>query len=554
MLGRVPGQSGEFLDSIGYLAQEVPLYKRLSADDHLEFGAHLNRRWDPDAARARLAALRIPADRPVATLSGGQRAQVGLSLALAKRPQVLLLDEPVAALDPLARREFLASLAEAAADGDLSVVVSSHLLHDLERVCDHLILLAASRTQVCGGIDEVLATHRVLIGPRRAIAYAGPGLTVIKATQTPPADAPSGPPRRPGPGSLLGSHRDGAGRHRPGLHGRSQHADRQHADRDRAGPVNVLVWRLHRPQAYIACAALAALGVLLAITGITITRHYHAFLASCAAARSCGHTGELFAGDAAITSLVNATMAVPLLFGLFWGAPLLAREFEDGTHNLAWTQGVTRIRWLTHTAGWPLLAAAGWGAAMAALVSWWRGPQNAAGAPVRLATFTFDIQGIAPVAYAVFAVALGIAAGALLRRVLPAMAATFTVFTGLRFVIAEYARPHYLAPLSWSYPPFSDNAAPRGSLVLSNATLGPDGHNYTAGLGFQQVPPACRGNGQQAAAQLNTCLASHGFHTQILYQPASRFWTFQGIEAGLFILLATALIAVAYRIVLARDA
>lgn len=185
VLGRVPGQSGEFLDSIGYLAQEVPLYKRLSADDHLEFGAHLNRRWDPDAARARLAALRIPADRPVATLSGGQRAQVGLSLALAKRPQVLLLDEPVAALDPLARREFLASLAEAAADGDLSVVVSSHLLHDLERVCDHLILLAASRTQVCGGIDEVLATHRVLIGPRRAIAYAGPGLTVIKATQTP---------------------------------------------------------------------------------------------------------------------------------------------------------------------------------------------------------------------------------------------------------------------------------------------------------------------------------------------------------------------------------
>lgn len=99
-----------------------------------------------------------------------------------------------------------------------------------------------------------------------------------------------------------------------------------------------------------------------------------------------------------------------------------------------------------------------------------------------------------------------------------------------------------------------DNAAPRGSLVLSNATLGPDGHNYTAGLGIQQVPPACRGNGQQAARQLNSCLASHGFHTQILYLPASRFWAFQGIEAGLFIVLAAALIAVAYRMVLARDA
>lgn len=316
--------------------------------------------------------------------------------------------------------------------------------------------------------------------------------------------------------------------------------------------MNALVWRLHRHQAYIAGAALAALGTLLLITGITITRDYRTFLASCAAARNCGHASQVFTGDGAVTSLVNATMAVPLLFGMFWGAPLLAREFEDGTHNLAWTQGVTRTRWLTHTVLWPLLAAAAWGAAMTALVSWWRGPQNAAGAPVRLATFTFDIQGIAPVAYAVFAVALGIAAGALLRRVLPAMAATFTVFTGLRFLIAEYARPHYQAPVSRSFPPFSDdNAAPHGSLVLSNATLGPDGHNYTAGLGIQQVPPACRGN---AASQLNSCLASHGFHTQILYQPASRFWTFQAIEAGIFIVLAAALVAVAYRMVLARDA
>jgi hypothetical protein len=318
--------------------------------------------------------------------------------------------------------------------------------------------------------------------------------------------------------------------------------------------VNALVWRLHRNQAYVACAALAAMGVLLLVTGITMARDYHTFLANCAAARSCGNARQMFAGDGAVTSLVDATMAVPLLFGLFWGAPLLAREFEDGTHSLAWTQGVTRIRWLNHTVLWPLLAAAGWGAAMTALVSWWRSPENAAGAPVRLATFTFDIQGIMPVAYAVFAVALGIAAGALLRRVLPAMAATFTVFTGLRFLIAEYIRPHYLAPVSSSLPPFSDNAGPAGSLILSNATLGPDGRNYTAGLSFQQVPAACRGNGHRAPAILNSCLASHGFHTQIVYQPASRFWAFQGIEASVFIVLAAALVAVAYRLVLTRDA
>ncbi len=184
VLGRAPGQNTEFLDSVGYLAQDVPLYKRLSAGDHLEIGARLNRHWDAGAARARLAALKIPLGRPVATLSGGQRVQVGLSLALAKRPQLLLLDEPVAALDPLARREFLTSLTAAVADGDLSVILSSHLLHDLERVCDHLILLAASRTQLVGDIGDVLAAHRMLVGPRRRIAEVEPGLTVIKSTQT----------------------------------------------------------------------------------------------------------------------------------------------------------------------------------------------------------------------------------------------------------------------------------------------------------------------------------------------------------------------------------
>jgi ABC-2 type transport system ATP-binding protein len=184
VLGRSPEQSEDYLASIGYLAQDVPLYKRLSADDHLEIGAHINRRWDLEGARARLAALKIPTDRPVSTLSGGQRAQVGLGLALAKQPELLLLDEPVAALDPLARRGFLASLTEAVAEGDLSVILSSHLLHDLERVCDHVILLAASRTQICDDIDEVLASHRVLVGPRRNVTDLEQSFDVIKVTQT----------------------------------------------------------------------------------------------------------------------------------------------------------------------------------------------------------------------------------------------------------------------------------------------------------------------------------------------------------------------------------
>jgi ABC-2 type transport system ATP-binding protein len=184
VLGRAPAQDEDFLASVGFLAQEIPLHRRLSAAGHLRIGAHLNRKWDAAAAGQRLTALRVPLDRPVHSLSGGQRAQVALSLALAKRPRVLLLDEPLAALDPLARREFLTSLADVTIEGDVTVVLSSHLVHDLERVCNHLILLTASRVRLCADIDDVLSAHRVLVGPRRSTAELERLFTVVKATQT----------------------------------------------------------------------------------------------------------------------------------------------------------------------------------------------------------------------------------------------------------------------------------------------------------------------------------------------------------------------------------
>jgi ABC-2 type transport system ATP-binding protein len=184
VLGKVPAQDEDFLASVGFLAQDIPLYRQLSGAEHIRIGARLNSRWDADAAEQRLRALRVPLDRPVHSLSGGQRAQVALSLALAKRPRVLLLDEPLAALDPLARREFLTSLADVTVDGDVTVVLSSHLVHDLERVCDHLILLTASRVRLCADIDDVLGDHRMLIGPRRTTAELDRLLTVVKATQT----------------------------------------------------------------------------------------------------------------------------------------------------------------------------------------------------------------------------------------------------------------------------------------------------------------------------------------------------------------------------------
>jgi ABC-2 type transport system ATP-binding protein len=128
VLDKTPSQSPEYLADIGYLAQEIPMYGQLSAQEHIAMGSHLNPRWDSKLATKRLEELRIPLDRPVSKLSGGQRAQVALGLALAKKPKLLLLDEPVAALDPLARVDFLSSLAQAVtdADGDLTVVMSSH--------------------------------------------------------------------------------------------------------------------------------------------------------------------------------------------------------------------------------------------------------------------------------------------------------------------------------------------------------------------------------------------------------------------------------------------
>jgi ABC-2 type transport system ATP-binding protein len=184
VLGRTPGQEPEFLAGVSVVGQDVPLWRRLSAQDHLEVGARLNPRWDGDVARERLRQLEVPLHRPVRTLSGGQRAQLALSLALAKQPSLLLLDEPVAALDPLARRHFLAVLAETVADGGVTVVISSHLIGDLQRVCDYLVLLAASRTQLCGTIDEIVDTHKLLSGPRCDPATLPAGLVPIDAVHT----------------------------------------------------------------------------------------------------------------------------------------------------------------------------------------------------------------------------------------------------------------------------------------------------------------------------------------------------------------------------------
>ncbi|WP_433113356.1 ABC transporter ATP-binding protein [Micromonospora sp. CA-246542] len=169
---------------VGFVAQDTPVYANLSVADHLRMGAHLNPSWDGGLAGRRIAQIGLDPAQKAGKLSGGQRAQLALTIAAAKRPRLLLLDEPVAALDPLARRTFLRGLMELAADEDMSIVMSSHLVADLERVCDHLIVLVASRVQVAGDVDDLLATHHRLVGQRRATTDLGAGHALIEQSHT----------------------------------------------------------------------------------------------------------------------------------------------------------------------------------------------------------------------------------------------------------------------------------------------------------------------------------------------------------------------------------
>jgi hypothetical protein len=313
--------------------------------------------------------------------------------------------------------------------------------------------------------------------------------------------------------------------------------------------MNFLVWRLHRNQVFFALGALVALSVLLLITGNVMAHDYSQFMSSCGATSNCDPR-TLFRGDGAIIDLVNLTLVIPLLFGLFWGAPLLAKEFEDGTHNLAWTQGVARHAWLRANLMWAFVAAAVWGAALAALVSWWRYPENA----ITTRFDAFDIQGIVPVGYALFAVALGIAMGAIFRRVLPALATTLAIFFAVRLPIALFVRPHFMTPVTKLFSLQGLGQGPPGSWTISSNFVGPHGQDFGQSFSLSQVPTPCQTGGLGQKGIVGPCMSAHGYHQLVSYQPASRFWIFQGIEAAIFVLLAAALVLFARWWVLRRDA
>jgi hypothetical protein len=258
---------------------------------------------------------------------------------------------------------------------------------------------------------------------------------------------------------------------------------------------------------------------------------------------------------------------VPAILGMFLGAPAVAREAETGTAHFVWTQAVTRRRWLTVKAGWLLLAALAWGGAVGALVTWWSGPQNAVAAS-QFNPGSFDVQGIMPAAYSLFAMALGIAAGTLIRRVLPALVVTLGVFFAVRLIIEDWVRQHYMTPVTGIYNVALDNT-PRpksAAWILGGGFRGPNGPLAIPGgdlvemtrNGFPAVdiPAACRAYYVQGPRQapLFPCLTSHGYSQYITYQPAARYWPFQFIEAGIFVALAAVLVAVAFAVINRRDA
>lgn len=330
-----------------------------------------------------------------------------------------------------------------------------------------------------------------------------------------------------------------------------------------------LVWRQYRTPAAVSAALLAAFAVLLVITGLSMAGQFHAAFGACLAAHDCRWpVGDVSLGGGPTGFIVEFTLAVPAVLGMFLGAPLVAREAETGTSQFAWTQAVTRRRWLAVKASWLLLAALAWGGAVGTLVTWWSGPKNAA----YLSAFnpgTFDVQGIMPAAYSLFAMALGIAAGTVIRRVLPALGVTLFGYFGIRLIIMGWIRQHYMAPVTTMFSIAQDSPKgylPKGAFwQLAQGFRGPNGpislpnsgsvRGVGNGFPLSAVPSEClTHSGPHPTQHILSCLANHGYAQYVTYQPATRYWPFQFIEAGIFVALAAALIAVAFAVISRRDA
>lgn len=326
-----------------------------------------------------------------------------------------------------------------------------------------------------------------------------------------------------------------------------------------------LIWRQYRLQAVITAAILALIAIILIVTGLSVASQWHSVIVACAGSQSCLQDRRLVTSELG-HDVVTLTLVVPALAGVFLGAPLVAQEIEAGTTGFAWTQSITRRQWLYAKIGWILLAAAVWSGATSALVTWWYGPVNAQQLDLFEPNY-FDQQFLVPVGYAIFATALGICAGTLLRRILPAMAIVIAGFIGVRLVIAQYLRQHLMAAVTHFYSLGGSFSPPGGSWILSQGVAGESGQTASSpittmwdGVPASSLPASCQAlipSGPPSAAQLNAinaCIANAHIRAFVTYQPADRFWAFQGIETAIYLLLAAALVFVAARVLLRKDA
>jgi hypothetical protein len=332
-----------------------------------------------------------------------------------------------------------------------------------------------------------------------------------------------------------------------------------------------LTWRQFRTQSIVAIAALAATALVMGITGPHLAHLFHVEIASCIGqigSGACDNT-TLNAFTASYEFVQRffgyALIVVPGLIGAFWGAPLLTREIESGTHQVAWNQSVTRTRWLTVKVGLIGLASALGVGLVSLMLTWWSSPLDRVNAN-RITPPVFDQRGIDPIGWALFAFALGLTAAVLSRRTLPAMATTLAVFTGARIVWPLYIRAHLISPVhetaavgSVPYDWVGVNNGPNsamvvhvskpGAWVLSEQTVNAAGHQVPGSTLFNLCPVTVTdGVGKRPP---DSCfiqsLVQLGYNRTVLtYQPANRFWPLQGVETGVLAAVAVLLIAFCY--------